>query len=127
MGGEMTEEDMKKRHGGLSRKTPTNLEKSMWWIVDGHVKKAKKIMEPMVVVVGKAGWVCSNLQETRHDEGVAGQLGGPAACSQGCHKGRFWMKITIRTSFSFGRLPASAFIPRTRFYLQKGFYRPWTR
>jgi hypothetical protein len=38
MGGEMTREDMKKRHGGVPRKTPTNLEKNMMWTVDEHVK-----------------------------------------------------------------------------------------
>jgi hypothetical protein len=43
-----------------------------------------------------------------------------ASCTlvQGCHNGRFWMKITVRTSFSSGRPPAAAFTPRT------GFYRP---
>jgi hypothetical protein len=44
--------------------------------------------------------------------------------NQGCHKERFWRKITVRTSS--GRPPASAFIPRTRFYPQTGFYRPPT-
>jgi hypothetical protein len=38
---------------------------------------------------------------------------------RGCHNGRFWMKITIRTSS--GRSPASAFTPRTRFYPRTGF------
>jgi hypothetical protein len=28
---------------------------------------------------------------------------------QGCHKGRFWRKITVRMSFSSGRPRASAF------------------
>jgi hypothetical protein len=28
-----------------------------------------------------------------------------ASPMQGCHKGRFWRKITVRTSFSFGRRP----------------------
>jgi hypothetical protein len=28
---------------------------------------------------------------------------------QGCHNGRFWMKMSVRTSFSSGRPLASAF------------------
>jgi hypothetical protein len=40
---------------------------------------------------------------------------------QGCHKGRFWRKITNRTSFSSGRPPESAFTPRTRFYPRTDF------
>jgi hypothetical protein len=43
---------------------------------------------------------------------------------QGCHKRRFWRKITVRTSFSSGRPRASAFTLRTRFYPWTGFYRP---
>jgi hypothetical protein len=60
----------------------------------------------------------------------------PKECTsrQGCHKGRLWRKITVRTSFSSGRPrtsserpPASAFTPRTRFYPRTGFYHPPTR
>jgi hypothetical protein len=58
----------------------------------------------------------------------------PAPSRQGCHKGRNWTKITIRTSFSSGRPRtssgrprASAFTPRTRFYPRTGFYRPRTQ
>jgi hypothetical protein len=29
--------------------------------------------------------------------------------NQGCHKGRFWMKMSVRTSFSSGRPCTSAF------------------
>jgi hypothetical protein len=47
--------------------------------------------------------------------------------NQGYHKGRFWRKITVRTSFSFGRPRVSAFTPRTRFYTRTGFYRPRMR
>jgi hypothetical protein len=46
----------------------------------------------------------------------------------GCHHGRFWMKIPVRTSFSSGgprtspgRPPASTFTTRTRFYPWTGF------
>jgi hypothetical protein len=45
---------------------------------------------------------------------------------QGCHKGQFWKKITVRTSFSSERPPASAITPQMRFYLRTGFYRPPT-
>jgi hypothetical protein len=36
------------------------------------------------------------------------------------------MKITVSTSFSSGRPPASTFTPRTWFYVRTGFYRPRT-
>jgi hypothetical protein len=52
---------------------------------------------------------------------------GKSIGSQGCHKGRNWRKITVRTSFSSGRPRASTFTPRTRFYPRTGFYRPRTQ
>jgi hypothetical protein len=52
----------------------------------------------------------------------------PDLCEhQGCHKGRFWRKITVPTSFSSGRPRGSAFTPRMRFYPRTGFYGPRTR
>jgi hypothetical protein len=61
-------------------------------------------------------------------------IGHAKVFSQGCHKGRNWRKITVRTSFSSGRPRtssgrprASTFTPRTQFYPRTGFYRPRTR
>jgi hypothetical protein len=62
------------------------------------------------------GLACSDLAAFHEDVDKASQHG-----QQGCHKGRFWRKITVRTSFSSGRPRASAFTPRT------GFYRPPTQ
>ena len=61
-------------------------------------------------------------------------LGGIiASLRQACHNGRFWMKISVRTSFSSIRLrtssvrpSATAFTPRTRIYSRISFYSPWT-
>jgi hypothetical protein len=44
-----------------------------------------------------------------------------AIAKQGCHNGRFWMKITVRTSAHV------CVYQQTRFYLRMGFYRPRTR
>jgi hypothetical protein len=62
-----------------------------------------------------------------HESGITGDIGQASTLKHGCHKGRFWMKITIRTCVDVVRtsarirvypadtvLPTEGFLPSAR-------------
>jgi hypothetical protein len=52
-------------------------------------------MEEWIVYINR------KMDNAKHKK-IAKQVSLPSLC-QGCHKGRFWMKMSVRTSFSSGR------------------------
>jgi hypothetical protein len=98
--------------------------------VKGHNEAKCWKLHPELKPTGSKG---TKAGDNEKDKEIKASTGDKKGWKQGCHKGRFWRKIIVRTSFSSGHLRTSykrprvsAFSPRTRFYPRKGFYRPPT-